>query len=97
MESYLQIFLRLILKTEITYFHLPEAFSITVHFLPLLLYTLPNNQIKRFNFLKSNDVINALLPIHGAMNPRLAQRHKLLLKETRWRKMYSEILFKSPV
>lgn len=26
-------------------------------------------------------MINALLPIYGAMNSRLAQRHKLLLKE----------------
>jgi hypothetical protein len=35
-------------NTQITYFHLPEAFSIIVHFLPLLLYILPISQKRKF-------------------------------------------------
>lgn len=79
--------------TKITYFHPPEAFSITVHSLPSLLYILPNSQRKK-DLILSSKLYNDLLSIYEAMSSQLAQKHKSLLKETGWRKVYWELLLK---
>jgi hypothetical protein len=51
--------------TSVTYSLPPEAFSVIVHFLLLLLYTLPNSQRKEILIFKVNDKSWSILNLLG--------------------------------